>query len=223
MWKSSLVVLLLAPVAVLAQEPSLELTPTVGYHWGGSIRVEDRAFTFTGTDVELGDSGSFSLTLGIPVARRARLELVATRQDTALEEQAGVFGEVPGWVLPVGDASALDVDLSTLQVGGSWQLGERPDGWFLAAAAGLTHVDFALALEDDTRLSVSVGGGYTMGLSRRLALRYAARLLWVDTDEGTARTFPFEHPDCGASCAYVFHYQDDIFQTQLQLGLVIRL
>lgn len=223
MRRLSLALLFLLPTAAFAGEPRFELTPAVGFTSGGSIRVEDHAFTFTEADVDLGDSGSFSLVFGIPLAEGTYLELTAMRQDTELEDTQGLFGEDPGWVLPVGDPSALDTDLTTLHIGGAWQLGARPNRWYLAASVGVTQLDFALPADDDARLSVSAGAGYTMDLSERLGIRFGARVLWVDTDEGTARTFEFEHPDCGASCYYVYSYDDYILQTQVSVGLVIGL
>jgi hypothetical protein len=216
-------VILLSPALLAAQDARLELTPTLGYIGGGQIQIEDRAFTHTTYDTDVDAAGSYSLVFGIPLAPRTWLELMVNREDTALKDSQGLFGEDPAWIVPPGDSSILETDVTYYHLGGQWELTTGPNRWFLTGSAGVTHFGFAVPLADDTRLSISGGGGLKMDLTDRLGLRFGARVYYTDTDEDTFRVQQFQHQDCGATCSYVYSYQPDFLQTELSIGLTIKL
>jgi hypothetical protein len=218
-----ILLVLLTPAVLAAQEQRFELTPTLGYVWGGSIQIDDQAFTHQAYDVDLGDSGSFALVFGVPIAQRTWFELVYRRQDTALVDNQGLFGEEPAGFIPPGSSKELDTDVTYYHVGAQWELTTGPSRWFLTASAGVANFDFSLPMPDSTRLSVSGGGGLKLDLNDRIGLRFGAKAYWTDTDEGSARVQRFEHRDCSATCYYVYSYKPDFFQTELSLGLIIRL
>jgi hypothetical protein len=216
-------VILLSPAVLAAQDGRLELTPTLGYVWGGQVQIEDRAFTHTTYDTDVSPAGSYALVLGIPIAPRTWFELTVNREDTALKDSQGLFGEQPAGFVEPGDSGILDADVTYYHLGGQWELTTGPNRWFLTGSAGVTHFGFAVPLADDTRLSVSGGGGLKMDLTDRLGLRFAAKVYWTDTDEGTYRVQQFQHEDCGATCSYVYGYQPYFLQTELSIGLTIKL
>jgi len=216
-------VILLSPAVLVAQDARLELTPTLGYMWGGQIQIEDRAFTHTTYDTNVDAAGAFGLVFGIPMAPRTWLELTVDREETRLKDSQGLFGEEPAGIIPPDDSSILDASVTYFQVGGQWELTTGPTRWFLTGSAGVAHFNFAVPLPDDTRLAISGGGGLKMDLTDRLGLRFGARVYWTDTDEGTARVQQFQHQDCGATCSYVYSYQPSFLQTELSLGLTIKL
>jgi hypothetical protein len=218
-----ILVLLLAPVVVMAQEPRFEIVPTLAYRWGGTIAIEDQAINLRSYDVDMGDAGAFGLIFDLRMTDRMQLELMINRQDTRLEDDQGLFGEEPGWIISPGSSEVLDTDVTYYHVGAIWDLGDGPNRWFIGASGGVTHFDFELPLNDDTRFSASGVAGMKVKLNDRLGLRFGARVYWTDTNQNAARTQFVEHPDCGSSCAYVYRYKDYFFQTELSVGLAISL
>ena len=216
-------VLVLAPVMVMAQEPRFEVVPTLYYRWGGSIVVDDQALNLSSFDVNVGDAGGYGFLVALRMNDRLRLDLTLSHQDTKLEDDQGLFGEEPGWVVPPGTSTILSTDITYVHLGATWDLTEGPNRWFLGGSAGVTHFDFTSPLGDHNRLSLSGLAGVQVELNHRLSLRFAARVYWTDTDPGTTRTQFVEHPDCASSCAYVYGFDDNFFQTELSIGLAISL
>lgn len=216
-------VLILAPMVVMAQEPRFEIVPTLAYRWGGSIEIDDQAIHLESYDVALGDAGAWGLTFDLRLTETVQLELMVNRQDTKFEDDQGLFGEEPGWIIPPGSSEILDTDVTYYHLGAIWDLGSGPNRWFVGASAGVTHFDFEIPLNDDTRFSVSGVAGMKVELNDRLDLRFGARVYWTDTNEDAARTQYVDHPDCAVSCAYVYSFQDSFVQTELSVGLAISL
>ena len=102
MRKSSFVflLLLLSTTSLFAQdwrrsrrtpyEDHFELTPFVGYRWGGTI-FADQTFILT-DDVDVQSSASLGVNFGIPLGETGmKLELMANRQSSELETDDGLF------------------------------------------------------------------------------------------------------------------------------------
>ena len=216
-------VLLLAPMVAMAQEPRFEIVPTLAYRWGGTIDIDDQAIHLRSFDVSMGDAGAWGLIFDLRMTERMQLELMFNRQDASLEDDQGLFGEEPGWIIPPGSADILDSDVTYYHVGAIWDLGDGPNRWFVGASGGVTQFDWEIPLNDDTRFSLSAVGGMKVRLNDRLGLRFSGRVYWTDTNENAARTQYVEHPDCAASCEYVYRYNEFFFQTELAVGLAISL
>ncbi len=60
-----------------------ELTPTFSYNFGGTLSGEDDEFF--DFDLEADDSEAYGVTFGIPLSPWAQIELLASRQQTALD------------------------------------------------------------------------------------------------------------------------------------------
>ncbi|HEX9160842.1 MAG TPA: hypothetical protein VF980_03970 [Thermoanaerobaculia bacterium] len=96
-----LLILLAVPASVFAQwrdpgryrrpiryDNRFELTPFVGYTWGGTI-FSDVTDLFN-QDVQAATSGNYGLDFGIPIARSGmKLDLMVNRQDTNLTTGGG--------------------------------------------------------------------------------------------------------------------------------------
>lgn len=205
-----------------AQTPRVELVPSIGYAWGGQIRVEERAFQFKDLDVDLSSGGSYGLTLDVPLGPSLMGEILVVRQDTQLKDDQALFGEVPGGFIRPGSKHILDVELTTGQAGFLWVVKRGPTRWHLAAGLGVTHVNFLLPIPSDTVLSYSLGGGLQWELSEHLGFRLEGRYFAANTDESLRATYRFANPDCRAPCAYTFAYKDWLTQTWVSAGLAIR-
>lgn len=212
--------ILLVPTLSTAQEPRFELTPTLGYRWGGDIQIDERAFRYQVFDVALDGSGSYGLRLNIMVSRKLQFELLASKQDTQLDDSQGLFGEVPSGFVGPGKLDVLNVNLTHLHAGLRWFLGHGDFQPYLVGSAGVTHIEPNVRLGDDQGLSASLGTGLKMNVTDRFGLLFEGRLFWVDTDEAESSVHPINHIDCTGDCTYTYRYQDDFVQTAVTVGLV---
>lgn len=208
--------------ALFAQTPRVELVPSIGYGWGGQIRVEERAFQFKDLDVDISSGGSYGLTLDVPLGSSLAAELLVVRQETQLKDNQALFGEVPGGFVEPGDKRILDVELTTAQAGLVWIAKHGPTRWHLVGGLGVTHVNFLLPIPSDTVMSYSLGGGLQWELSEHLGFRLEGRYFAANTDESLRSTYTFANPDCRAPCSYTFAYKDWLTQTWFSAGLAIR-
>jgi hypothetical protein len=71
-------------------ESAFELTPFIGYRWGGTIFASE-TFVFD-RDVDVASSASLGVSLGVPLGDSGmKLELLANRQSSQLETGSGLF------------------------------------------------------------------------------------------------------------------------------------
>lgn len=167
-----------------APEYRFELTPILGYRFGGEFdEVEGE------TTIELDDASSFGLILNGRDEANTQWEVYYSRQATSADTV-----NVPGL------ASETDVDIHYLLLGGTYRgSGERIKP-FLSAGIGGTHISpDTSALENETFWSFSVGTGLQLYASERWALRLEARGIGtlLDTDSDL-----FCVSDGGAVCAF---------------------
>lgn len=208
--------------ALFAQTPRVELVPSIGYGWGGQIRVEERAFQFKDLDVDISSGGSYGLTLDVPLGSSLAGELLVVRQETQLKDNQALFGEVPGGFVEPGNKRILDVELTTAHAGLVWIVKHGPTRWHLVGGLGITHINFLLPIPSDTVMSYSFGGGLQWELSEHLGFRLEGRYFAANTDESLRSTYTFANPDCRAPCSYTFAYKDWLTQTWFSAGLAIR-
>jgi opacity protein-like surface antigen len=169
------VLVLLAPAAwgQANSQGRFEITPYGGYRFGGTLND-----TETGAEAELVDNSAFGLILNLRESANTQWELIASRQTT--EADVSAFDAL---------TPRVDVDVDTLQLGGTYQ-GEgdrvRP---YLAATIGGTRLKAAVPDADsDTFWSFSIGGGLQMFPTSRLGLRLEARL-WSTLIESNSKIF----------------------------------
>ena len=142
-------ILVLLPTTLGAQEGQkagnqFELTPSIGYQFGGEYAFVDGSFGFTEFNVE--SSESWGLTFGIPIGRSFQIELMYLNQDTEIEIKKGI-----------GQLLDNQAEFEFYHVGFVWQnnLGQvRP---FLVASAGVTRIEPGLTQFDaQTEPSASI-------------------------------------------------------------------
>lgn len=192
----------------LARAQVIEITPLVGFRFGGS--VDTTGFPDEGEDArfEVDDSASFGVHLGYRVGD-GELELLYARQSSRLQT-SDLFAAVP----------VFDLALETWQLGGSYSFGEddarmRP---FVGIGLGLTRLlPEPSGLSGETRFSASFGAGAKLWLGRHLGLRLEARGFFTVLDSDS-RSF------CGGAGACQVHVDDSqvISQADLRAGLIFR-
>jgi opacity protein-like surface antigen len=192
--------------AALAQAGSVEITPMVGYRWGGQISKEDNPTL--GFDADLEDSASYGLVIDIPVSYHVQIELSADHQSTGLEKDT-LFA-------PSDHAFDIDVNYYHIGVLGQWPLGHVTP--YVVGAVGVADLRPDMAgLSDSQRFSSSLGGGVKIRLADHVAFRFEARGTWSDTsdehwewdDEGCDS----HHEDCE------WDHNQDLVQGQIRLGI----
>ena len=154
-----------------ADGQGVEITPFGAVRFGGAFEVDDSEASY-----ELDDSASFGLIVNFPHRDNTQWEVFYAQQQSEAElDRAN------------GTAPVVDVDLHTLQLGGTY-LGEgetvQP---YLAATIGGTHIrTSANGSKSDTFWSGSIGAGFRLRPNERLGFRLEVRahgaLLDSDTD-----------------------------------------
>jgi opacity protein-like surface antigen len=177
------VVLLLAAGAADVQAQTIEITPLVGYRFGGSLEAAapgTGGASETSRELEVDDAAAFGVHLGYRVGE-GEIELLYARQDSQLQT-AGLFTGVP----------AFDLALETWQLGGNYLFGEddarvRP---FVGVGLGLTRLlPEPSGLSDETRFSASFGAGVKLWLGRHFGIRLEGRGFFsVFSDSRTSAT-----------------------------------
>lgn len=216
-----LFVLVFAPAVVFAQEHRWELTPTVGFRWGGTILLEENAYQPGLYEVPLANNGEFGLRFGWLMSQSLELELMYSKQLTELKDNQGLFGEVPGGFIPEDAIGSLDTDVATWQLGLVWHILTGSTRPYLVFGAGQSTITSNTPLPDETALTLGLGAGVKIELSNTLGLMFELRYFRSDTDEGNTALLEWEHRDCEGTCQYLYGYDSSFSQTSLAAGLII--
>jgi hypothetical protein len=150
-----------------AQSHKVELTPFVGYMFGGEVNVWDGSMSIK-------DDMNYGLVLDFVLNRNTELEASYTRMDTEL-----VYDE-----FKVGKRPIYSTSVNVWQFGGQYRFNPqetvRP---FLSGTLGFTHYGVGEKLDDDapnvssdTFFSIVLGGGVKIFPSERIGIRLAGHL-----------------------------------------------
>ncbi len=156
----------------LAQEQSrFELTPFLGYRFGGKFEQ-----TTTGADLELDESRSVGLIFNARIDAERQWEIFYSRQQTELDAP-GLFVNEP----------VFDIDVDYLHFGGTYVFAPGSDFWrpYIVGTIGASHLEpKPSGLDSETFLSLSFGAGINLLPHKRVGLRLEARLFatLVDSD-----------------------------------------
>jgi outer membrane protein W len=203
------VVLLLAAGAAAVQAQTIEITPLVGYRFGGSLEAAagTGGASETSRELEVGDAAAFGVHLAYRVGE-GEIELLYARQDSQLQT-AGLFTGVP----------AFDLALETWQLGGNYLFGEddarvRP---FVGVGLGLTRLlPEPSGLSDETRFSASFAAGVKLWLGRNVGFRLEGRGFFTVLDSDS-RSF------CdGAGGCVIRTTGSELSQAEARAGLILR-
>jgi hypothetical protein len=183
----------------------IELTPFVGYRFGGSFEDEE-----TEEDFDLDDDGSVGLILNFPASDFTEWEIYYSRQATSVD--------VAGFV----DTEAkVDVDVEYLQIGGTYLFDRTKKAQpYFVATAGVAKIDpDAEGTSSETFFSFGVGGGWKFFPNSHVGLRLDGRLIGtlISSDSEIFCKSDSE----GGTCA--IHLKgDSLYQFEFQAGVVFR-
>lgn len=186
----------------MVDENLFELTPFVGYTWGGTIH-EDQTSLF-GQDVDLASSANVGLNFGIPIGNGMKLELMADRQNTHLG--SGGFGG--GLFDPrgqrVGDFH-ITYYQAGLQIPFAVSRNARP---YFVGSAGVANLDPSTAgASSSTRFSASGGLGVKIPISSSFGFRFEGREFYTSL------------PNNDSFCRLCDSASRDLYQGQANFGV----
>lgn len=188
-----------------------ELTPTVGYRFGGTASTSYSVFI---ESVEVSPALSFGLTLEYALSPRASLEFIWSHQDTELKLN---YRQTP----PAGYTERLThLNVDTFQIGGLWQFGTYGDSFrpYLDFLLGMSILTPAPQFSTLTRFSGSVGGGVKYFHSDKLGLRLGLRFMPIYVNS-TSSGYGYCDPWYGC---YTYYDSNYINQFDAYTGLTFR-
>lgn len=221
MRRAILFVLVFAPAVAFAQDHRWELTPTVGFRWGGTVLVDVNTHKTGLFRVDLANGSDFGLRLGFLMTKSLGLELMYSKEFTEFRDNQGLFGEEPGGTTPPGATNTLNTNVSNWQLGLTWHLLKGKTRPYLVFAGGQTTISSDSPLPKETALTFALGGGVKIEMSEHLGLLFELRYSRSDTDPNNTVLVEWEHRDCPETCQYTYGYDDTFSQTSLAAGLII--
>jgi len=193
------------PVTAAAQSHAIEITPTIGYRWGGTIKADDNSLL--DFDAEVDDGVSYGFMVDFPVTRHFQIELLADRQQTSLG-RGGLFEP---------REFGFDLDITYYQIGGLFQWTPGRTRPYLVFGVGVADIDPDVpGVGGDTRASASIGGGIKVLLNEHVAFRLELRGFWADTDDWDWEDRHDHWDNCDDDC---WHGNDDLAQGEVKVGV----
>jgi hypothetical protein len=156
----------------LAGDRPIEITPFLGYQFGGQIQT-------TQGDVQLNDALNWGGTVGVNLRPGTWAELTYNNQSTQLQLDTGAFGG--------GVEDVLDVTVHYIHIGGRYDAAHegRVVG-FGAGGLGITIFDpQSEGFDSETRFSVDLAGGVLAPVSHTVAIRAQIRGWFNVMDTGS--------------------------------------
>jgi opacity protein-like surface antigen len=182
------------------RDNAFELTPFIGYRWGGTI-FANQSFIFD-EDVDVEPSANFGADFAIPIGDSGfKLELMANHQSSQLETGSGLFEP---------DNDLADIDVTYLHAGLQIPFARsRNASPYVIVSAGLANLDPQIrGVDAEQRFSASAGIGVKVPMSRALSIRFEGRGYYTSLESAD---------DC-TICDYL--YNQDFYQGEVNAGLV---
>jgi hypothetical protein len=196
--------ILLSSTAVYAQ---VELTPSVGWRWGGTVEYDET--DIFSTDVNIDESMSYGATLGLPLTRNLLFELSVSRQSSEFETDDGLFDE---------EVPLADVDVTYYQAGLSYEFDARYARPYIGfSLGGATLNPDIQGISSENRFAGTLGGGLKVDLAPHLGLKLDARGYWIMLDDND--DWDDDDWGCDDGC-YNYDEGDNLNQGEVSLGLV---
>ena len=142
--------------------PGNGFTLYAGYQVGGHFTNQT-----TNQSVDLREGNSFAASLDMPLDESSELQVFYNHQST----------QFTPWPYPT---TSDQLRLDYLQIGGTYFPEELGHGVYVVGGIGATRMTpDAAGFEPATRVSMNVGVGYLLPLSKNIGLRFEARGLFT--------------------------------------------
>jgi len=144
-----------------AQAGNFEVTPIIGYAFGGGL--EDST---SGDTLDLADGENYGVVLGLRDKSKAGAfyEFLYSRQSTYLKGDGMSFSGDPHF----------DIEIDYFHLGGSYGSEGETFNPYVSAGVGVTHMSPEWG-DSETRFSFSLGGGIKIPLAEHIGLRVEGR------------------------------------------------
>jgi len=140
-----------------------EIAPFYGYRFGGGFDdIDDDA----NTDFDLDNAPAYGLLLEFPSGHHTQWQIFYSRQDTELDLGSSLLAP-----------DAIDLTIEYLHVGGTYVLDGDRDRGYVGVSFGGTRFSPEGDYDDEVEFSVALLGGIKYRMTRRVGLRFDARLL----------------------------------------------
>jgi hypothetical protein len=158
---SGMLVVLVLAVAAQAEAQQIEITPFVGYQFGGELEeIDDDSITR-----KLDQSPTWGLMLNVGITNLDQVEFYYSSQGTDLNR---------------GVEPAVGVTIDHFQIGAIHQYApSRPINPYIGISLGASK--FVIGGDSDTRFSGSLSGGVKMVVSDHLGFRFDGRVFGIST------------------------------------------
>lgn len=202
----ALVVTTLGPGPASAEDGSLglEITPYLGYRFGGSFSEKDGNGKF-----DLDESDTQGIMLSGRVQPNTQWEILYGRQSTDVDTH-GLFVDDP----------SFDIDVDYIHFGGTYQFegdGVRP---FIAFTLGVTHFDPGpRSYGSESFASASIGGGWQLKPTSTFGVRLEVRAYTTFIDNNSDI---FCQSDAGGGACLILVDARTLTQWETRAGLVYR-
>lgn len=160
------VVFTLVPSSASAQQ--FELTPFIGYRWGGGFSSVDRDFgDIFNTDFSVSDASAWGVMADFSLTESWQLELLYSRQETDLRIDEG-------FLAPADPLFDMNVEYLHAGLLYQWRLaGVRP--YLTGGLGGTRFTPIDSDARSETRFSFNLGGGAKVFFGDHFGLRADAR------------------------------------------------
>jgi len=155
----------LVPAAATAQPNRFEITPTAGYRLDGTVSSTDRFGDSFRTDLRFDGSGTYGVTVDIPLAYSLQLELLASLDGGSFAPKQRL-----------GDA-----DLDFYQIGLLYQWGRGQVNPYFAGSLGVARLQPKFAASED-RFAGTLAGGVKIFFTRNVGVRLEVRGYYTSLD-----------------------------------------
>jgi opacity protein-like surface antigen len=182
-----------------SRENTFELTPFLGYRWGGTI-FADQTFIFN-QDVDVASSANFGINFALPLGDTGmKLELMANRQSSQLETESGLFEP---------NNQVADIDVTYLHAGLQIPFARSRNATpYFIVSGGLANLDPQISnVSAENKFSASAGIGVKIPMSDALSIRLEGRGYYTALEDDN---------NCNV-CDYF--YNQDFYQGEVNMGL----
>ena len=211
--------LLIAPASLFAQDPDwrnrragrdrstyndnmFELTPFLGYRYGGTIFADQTAIF--NQDVSVGSHLNYGVNFGIPIVNGWKVELSVDRQDTHFTEGGGSL------FTPSGNIAGFHVTYYQGALVIPFAVSRNATPYF-SVGAGVANLDPDInGVSADTRFAASAGIGVKVPINRNAGFRLEERGFFTSLGSDTG---------C-RSCYY--SYNHDLYQGETNFGVYLK-
>ncbi|MFC1764438.1 outer membrane beta-barrel protein [Planctomycetota bacterium] len=182
---------------VFAADRKAEITPFVGYGFGGEFEEYS-----TDTKLMVAEEPVYGLAIDWAAAENTQYEFFFSHQDTKLNSSNGL----------TPPEAKTDLNISYAHIGGLLNFGDDRVSPFICGGLGLTHFD-PQDYGSQTKFSINLGGGVKFFLTEKIGLRLEGRGFGTLVDNNV-----WFHSGSGGAAIGVSG--DAFWQFQLNLGLI---